>query len=910
MTKIFTFLICTIAIIFSANSQNKASNWYFGIGAGIKFNPLDNSVSAINDGQLFTIEGCTSISDDSGNLLFYTDGSTVLNQNHRIMLNGTGLIGDSSSTQSAIIVPKPNDPNIYYIFTVDNQKNVNDNTNLGLNYSEVDMRLDGGLGALTTKNNNLVKESSEKVTAVIKDCLTKSIWVVTFASKDQISDTFDTFYAFEVSNSGVSTTPVTSTFNALDTNDGRGNLKLSPDGTKMACANASGGLYLYDFDANSGKVSNPLRINKTGRNNNPYGVEFSPNSKLLYIHYSNDFFGEGSNEPSNHSSTLIQYNLIAPSIEGSAIILDDRQLYRGGLQLGPNGKIYRALSATYNQGTQYLGVINNPNSLGVSSNYQHNAISLSPNYSSQGLPPFISSFFAEKIDIIGRASSTSTSLPLCDGATYTLRGPNISTAKYSWTLNDVPLPETDYDLIISQPGVYKVVIDPRTGDCESLMEGIAVVTYTPNPVAFNSTLTQCDEDGIIGGFTRFNLNEANNALTDNVSGLSTKFYSDLARTVELNADNFIYNTDNPQPIYVKVINTSTGCLDTSELTLNVSLTQINDFTYMVCDETGSEDGLNTFNLDNITPEIQSANNITDPITYYKTFEDALLEKNNLSLSFKNDIAYSHTIYIRIENNNNCYGIGKVHLTVNKLPAIETNSKTLYCLNKFPETITLTAGVLNDTPNNYSYLWSTGESSYQIDVNEAKKYTVTVTNNLTKCYKERIITVEPSNIATFSATEPYKITDATQNNIVMVFVSGEGIYEYRLLDENNVVYLPYQESNTFQNVKPGIYSITVRDIKNNCGTTSPLKIAVIGFPKVFTPNGDGYNDNWQVYGISFQPNTKIQIFNRFGKLLKELSPLSEGWNGIINGEILPSDDYWFSIKLQDGRIFKNHFTLKR
>ena len=203
------------------------------------------------------------------------------------------------------------------------------------------------------------------------------------------------------------------------------------------------------------------------------------------------------------------------------------------------------------------------------------------------------------------------------------------------------------------------------------MEGIAVVTYSPNPVAYDATLTQCDEDGIPGGFTRFNLNEANNALIGNVSGLSTKFYSDSAGTVELNADNFNYNTDNPQPIYVKVINTSTGtgCFDTSELTLNASLTQINDFQYVICDETGSEDGLNTFNLDNITPEIQSANNITDPIIYYKTFEDALLEQNNLNKSFKNDIAYSQTIYIRIENNNNCYGIGKVHFTINKLPTL-------------------------------------------------------------------------------------------------------------------------------------------------------------------------------------------------------------------------------------------------
>lgn len=912
LNKKFLFLICTCAIIFNSFSQNEASNWYFGFGAGIKFNPLDNSVASVNDGKLSTIEGCTSISDDAGNLLFYTDGSLVLNKNHTIMLNGSGLIGDSSSTQSAIIVPKPNDPNIYYIFTVDNIKSSNDNINLGLNYSEVDMRLDGGLGALTIKNYNLVKESSEKVTAVIKDCLTKSIWVVTFASKDQISDIFDSFYAFEVSNTGVSTTPVVSTFSTLGISDGRGYLKLSPDGTKMACANTSEGLYLFDFDANSGNVSNQLRINMTGRNRKPYGVEFSPNSKLLYVHYSNDFFGQGSQFPSNHTSSLVQYNLMASNIESSGVVLDDRQLYRGGLQLGPNGKIYRALSATYGQGTPYLGVINNPNGIGVSSGYQHNAISLAPNNSSQGLPPFISSFFAEKIDIIRNVNSTSTSLPLCDGDTYTLTGTNISTATYSWTLNGVPLPESDYDLVVSQPGVYKVVIDPNTGDCDSLLEGIAVVTYSRNPVAFNATLTQCDEDGILGGYTRFNLNEANNALTGNASDLSTKFYSDLARTIELNGNNFNYDSNNSPIIYVKVYNEDTGCFDTSELTLNVSLTQINDFTYQVCDETGSEDGFNTFNLDNITPIVQSQNSITDPIIYYLTFEDALLEQNNLGILFNNTIPYSQTIYLRTENNNICFGIGKVNLIINKLPSIETDSTILYCLNKFPETITLNAGVLNDTANNYSYLWSTGETSYQIEVNEAKTYTVTVTNKITNCSKARNIIVEPSNIATFSITEPYKIIDATQNNMVSVFVTGEGIYEYRLLDENNAIYAPYQESNVFQNVKPGIYSITVRDVKYNCGTTSPLKISVIGFPKVFTPNGDGRNDTWQVYGVSkmFQPNTKIFIFNRYGKLVKELSPLEDGWNGQTNGKYLPNDDYWFSVKLEDGRIFKNHFTLKR
>ena len=97
-----------------------------------------------------------------------------------------------------------------------------------------------------------------------------------------------------------------------------------------------------------------------------------------------------------------------PDIENSAIILDDRQLYRGGLQLGPNGKIYRALSSTYTKGLPYLGVINNPNSLGASSNYKHNGVSISPFRSSQGLPPFISSFFNAQIDIIKNGKSRTT----------------------------------------------------------------------------------------------------------------------------------------------------------------------------------------------------------------------------------------------------------------------------------------------------------------------------------------------------------------------------------------------------------------------------------------------------------------------------------------------------------------------
>ena len=125
------------------------------------------------------------------------------------------------------------------------------------------------------------------------------------------------------------------------------------------------------------------------------------------------------------------------------------------------------------------------------------------------------------------------------------------------------------------------------------------------------------------------------------------------------------------------------------------------------------------------------------------------------------------------------------------------------------------------------------------------------------------------------------------------------------------YLNFQSNNILNNVYPGIYTLAVRDIKNNCGIVEQL-ISVIGFPQYFTPNNDGYHDTWQVLGVSiqFQPQTKIKIFNRYGKLLKELSPIGAGWDGTFNGKVLPNDDYWFSAKLQDGREFISHFTLKR
>ncbi|MEX0291075.1 MAG: hypothetical protein AB3N14_18375, partial [Flavobacteriaceae bacterium] len=454
MKKIASVLLLGILCPVFMFGQGETSNWYFGNGAGIKFNN-DGTVSTVKKSKLSTFEGCATISDAVGNLLFYTDGVTVYNGDHEIMENGEGLYGDSSSTQSALIVPKPEDPNIFYVFTVDTSVFEGD-PDFGLNYSIINISLNNGLGAVTQKNVNLLTDCSEKITAVVKDCFDQSIWVITLASASGNVGLFTTYHAFEVNASGVSTTSVKTSIKDLDIEDPRGYLKLSADGTKLASANATNGLYLYDFDDTTGRLSNQLRIEIDDVNRNPYGVEFSPDSRFLYVHSSNDILAN-----SGHSSSLLQYDLTAGDIEASMEILDKRGIFRGALQQGENGKIYRTIAQSYTVGTPYLGVINNPNEKGSAADYVHDAIYLDGKNATQGLPPFIQSFFGKTELIRNSDGTTSSTLALCSGDSFRLEADLIPGATYEWEKDGVHLPAVQGNLFeipnanISDSGRYR-----------------------------------------------------------------------------------------------------------------------------------------------------------------------------------------------------------------------------------------------------------------------------------------------------------------------------------------------------------------------------------------------------------------------------------------------------------------------
>lgn len=276
---------------------------------------------------------------------------------------------------------------------------------------------------------------------------------------------------------------------------------------------------------------------------------------------------------------------------------------------------------------------------------------------------------------------------------------------------------------------------------------------------------------------------------------------------------------------------------------------------------------------------------------------------------------TQNVLVTITNplNASCTASTTLNFVVNPIPNIDLNqngwANELVCTNLPNFTVTINAGVLNGTPtSNFTYQWYLnnvlipGATNYTLTVNTGGSYSVKVTN-ATGCSEARTIEVTSSVIASI---DHVNIVDLTDLNTVEIVVSGNGIYMYSIEDP----YGPYQFSNFFENVPIGIHTVYIKDL-NGCGI-SQQTISVLGAPKYFTPNGDGFNDYWNIKGTNdkFYSKSIIKIFDRFGKFIKQFTPLDDGWDGVFNGTMAPADDYWYNIQFDDGRTAKGHFSLNR
>lgn len=346
----------------------RANNWYFGLGAGLDFS--SGSPVAVTGSAISTTENSATISDENGNLQFYTNGVTVWNKNNEIMTNGQDLRGHLSAAQGVIIVPQPGNPDIYYVFTQNPVFSY-----YGFMYSIVDMSLEGGLGAVTTKNVQIRSATSEKMAAA-RHANGTDVWLLGQESNN------NTIYAYLLTSTGLNTTPVISQVGEVRTNavsnSNIGCMKVSPDGTKIA----SSLYYTYkfevlDFNNSTGQVSNPMVFELLNGFN--YGIEFSPNSQLLYVSHE----GGGDNLSQLDLSQPNQAAILASRVGWSSSVFSG-----SSLQLGRDGKIYHARLSQ-----SALSVVEQPNVVGLDATYSDLTVPLGSGISRHDLPIFINDYF-------------------------------------------------------------------------------------------------------------------------------------------------------------------------------------------------------------------------------------------------------------------------------------------------------------------------------------------------------------------------------------------------------------------------------------------------------------------------------------------------------------------------------------
>ena len=447
-------------------AQKTCNIWCFGQQSGLDFNysPPRPFLSS----KLSTAEGCSSVADTNGQLLFYTNGVIVWNKFHDTMLNGMGLFGDNSSTQSALIVKQPGNKNIYYVFTTDAY--YKSTTYHGVCYSIVDINANNGLGKVIIKNQFLFSNSNEKIAAT-GHRNGKDIWIV---SPKRSSDSL---FLYLLTNSGINGPFIYKNNECYlgknqITDASIGQMKFSGHGN-LAYLNSidSSVIYLLDFDANKGQFSNPKTIKNIP--STPYGLEFSQDGSLLFI-------------STYESIYKIKLNKVFDGVDFdscSTIIYKEQNSNNkfGALQLGPDARIY---VSNFNSTTlSYIEITKD-----TIVRFYHQSVTLGVRHCNYGLPEFVQSNIYKPITI--QIENT------CLGDSVRFNVSNIFPDSIKWSFGDgqsllSKLPKIAYQYADS--GDYQVLAYLYLDNIvDTIVSTFVQIQYFPKQQLYNSTLCEGD----------------------------------------------------------------------------------------------------------------------------------------------------------------------------------------------------------------------------------------------------------------------------------------------------------------------------------------------------------------------------------------------------------------------------------
>jgi len=502
---------------------------------------------------------------------------------------------------------------------------------------------------------------------------------------------------------------------------------------------------------------------------------------------------------------------------------------------------------------------------------------------------------------------------------------------------------TAYVNILSNPQIiYVRVTAPVTNanpGCFEIVELEIIVNPLPDDTAIIEPFVLCEVNS--NGSAVFDLTtkdiEVLNGQDDTIFDvLYFEDPADAAANINaiVNPDTF-QNSINPQSIYVGILNTETDCyiassLDpiTNEYSLTFELEVVEGASantpllpYAICDNTDPNDGFAEFDLSpantDLYTEIMGTQTAPDyTLSFFETLAQAEEGIAVLPGTYTN-IINPQIVYARVSNTlTECYAIVELILKVEQLPVVALDEEYRLCVDANGNPIPEEEGGMSppvlevdlDT-SLYDVVWTLPDGSTVFGTSiialEGGEYVVTYTEISSGCSASVPTTVTVSQPpVTYTAV---LVNGAfADSHTIQATAEGLGTYVFSLDDG------PFIDSGTFENVSPGVHSVTIKDA-NGCGMVT-LEVGVIDYPRYFTPNEDGYHDTWNIIGIAaFDPSAKIYIFDRFGKLLKQVSPLGTGWNGNYNGNPMPSSDYWFVVEYNEEgvqREFKGHFTLKR
>ncbi|MEY8849330.1 T9SS type B sorting domain-containing protein, partial [Psychroserpens sp. XS_ASV72] len=535
-----------------------------------------------------------------------------------------------------------------------------------------------------------------------------------------------------------------------------------------------------------------------------------------------------------------------------------------------------------------------------------------------------------------------------------LNGETGVTPTYHETFEDAELG----DNAIASPGayvnlsavqtVYVRVTNDITG-CYTIVDFDIIVNPLPDVVAVTD-LIECELNN--DGFFDFDLTQKD---AEVLNGQDPALFTVTYHVSQSDADTLsnalvspYTNLTNPQQIFVAITNNATGCsISTPVFSIELHEAAVANAIpepVRICDDEMDDDGdlgnnsaqfdltpvtdLADLDPDSVQAQVLGGQDPADyVVSYYATLTDAELGVSPLPFLYEN-VTNPQVIYVRVDNDTMvddgtgnmvdssiCYSVAPLTLFVDPLPVFGLEDSYVLCVDT-NGTEVLGVPVLDTGLSGpaYGFQWLlegvplAGATSGSYTPLEGGLYTVVVTDSQTGCQSQDSAQViessPPIDIYVDVLTDAFSDLHVIEVTVLNPLDIGD--YEFSL-DGG-----AWQASNVFADVTAGDHEVTVRD-RTGCGYGFG-QVTVMDYPTYFTPNGDGYNDTWNIKGIAGQPGATIYIFDRYGKLLKQISPTGDGWDGTYNGSPMPTSDYWFVVEYGEPNTgerkeFKAHFTLK-